>query len=754
MAETEQYDDKPEGDKKEKSARSDYVRYWLDSIDAVEKSDKDWRKDGDGAVRVYRGDKEADDVFARSREFNIFHSNIETTLPAIYNSTPAPDVRRRFGDKDKVAKTVSQIVERCLSYSVDSYEFDELMRQVLFDGLVPGRGVARVRYVPYFVEVEKGEQAEVEPTEGVENDPQPEKGEALAYEEVRCEYVPWKRFRIGPADEWGMVPWIAFEHFLTRKEIEKLSSKEIAENINLDCRVDGSPAGKDDGIKSDTLKRGRVWEIWDKEEKKVIFLAPGYPDDTLYEEDDPLGLENFFPVPRPIQPIMTPGNMTPVCPYRVYQTLVEELNEITGRIKKLVRQIRVRGGYAGGSGDLQNILEADDGELVPLQGMEQWIDNGGLDKAITWWPIEPTVKALAQLYEQREVVKQTIYEVTGISDIVRGASKASETATAQQIKNQWGSLRIQKMQGEVARFARDLFRLKAAIIAKRFAPQTVMMISGVNLLPQAQKQAFQQQAMMGHNGGPPMEGQPAPQPIQLPEEVMRAMEEPSIEEVFGVLQSDMLRSYRIDIESDSTIRADLTRNQQAMNEFLQGTAQYIAAVGPAVQSGQMPPQAAVEVYTAFARNYKLGKQAEDALEKMSEGASKPQPQKPDPEAEKAKAQIQLEQQKAQIQQQNDQSKLALEQRKMEMQAANDQAKMQNEMAMAQQKMRFEMELEREKAAQQYEIEMMKANADIEIKRQQAQEQAQLNAAMSANKMTIAADEAKAKAKMQRQQATQ
>lgn len=750
MAEMD-YEEKPKEDG-DKASKRDFVKFWLDAISAASKEDEDWLKHGEAAVQVYRGDQKADVVFANSREFNIFHSNIETTLPAIYNSTPAPDVRRRFRDKDPVAKTVSQIIERCLSFSVDNYDFDETMRQVLFDGMVPGRGVARVRYVPYFTEMpEPGEQPEApEAPEGAANTAEQKPGEALAYEEVKCEYVPWKRFRVGPADEWNNVPWLAFEHFLTRSEIEKLAGKKVAEQVSLDCKINGEPGGDDNtGIQSDTFRRGRVWEIWDADEKRVLFIATGYPDDVLMEEADPLGLDGFYPVPRPVQPIMTPGNMVPVCPYSVYSTLVEELNEITGRIKKIVRQIRVRGGYAAGGQDLDRMLQADDGELVPLQGLEQWL-QAGLDKAVIWWPIEPAVKALAQLYQQREQVKQTIYEITGISDIVRGASKASETATAQEIKNQWGSLRIQKLQQDVQRFARDLFRLKAEIIAKRFRPETIMMISGIRLLPKEQKALIQQQMQPPA----PVPGQPPAPPPQLPPEVMQAMKEPALEDVQQVLQSDLMRSYRIDIESDSTIRADLTRNQKAMGEFLQGTAQYIGAVGPAVQGGQMPQQAAVEIYTAFARNYKLGKQAEDALETMSEAAQKPQPPKPDPEAEKAKAQIGLEREKMQIQQQGDQARLQLEMQKTQMQAQNDQAKAQSDMALAQQKMQFDMELEREKAGQQYQIEMMKANADIEIKREMAAQQAQLAREQSVNKMYLAEGEAATKAEIARKQSRQ
>jgi len=748
-----EYEDKPESKGKD---RSESVSYWLNSIDAASKAEEDWRKEADGAVNVYRGDKDADNVFARSREFNIFHSNIETTLPAIYNSTPVPDVRRRFSDKDGVAKAVSQLLERNLSYAVDSYDFDETMRTALFDASVAGRGVIRVRYKPYFSEMspEMGEAYPEEPeaAEGVANTAQPEINEQLSYEEVGCEYVPWKRFRMGPADEWSGVPWIAFEHLLSREELKKLAGEKKAYAVSLDCKIGGESAGSDDESQapaSDITRRARVWEIWDREEGKVLFIATGYRDEPLYEESDPYGLEGFFPIPRPIQWINTPGNMVPVCPYSIYRSLVEELNEITFRIKRLVRQIRVRGGYAGGSSDINSLAMADDGELVPFANLEMLLADGGdINKMLLWWPIEPQVKALAQLYQQREQVKQTIYEVTGISDIVRGASKASETATAQEIKNQWGSLRIQKMQQEVQRFARDLFRLKAEIIATKFQPETVMMIAGMHLLPQAQKQALQaQMQMMAQQGGQP--GQPAPQPPQapqLPPEMQKALSEPSFEEVFGVMQSDLMRGYRIDIESDSTVRGDLTRNQRAMSDFLGGTAQYIAAVGPAVQAGQMDAQVAVEIFSAFSRNFKLGKQVEDALEKMAEDAAKPKPPKTDPEVEKNKAAIQLEQQKAQIQQQNDQSRLQLEQQKMQMQAQNDQAKAQSDMVIAQQKMQFEMELAREKAAQDYQLKMMEVNADIEIKRELAAQQAQINVETSRNKMVLAANEAEQRAK--------
>jgi hypothetical protein len=689
---------------KEEALSSDpsFVRFWLDAIDASSKEEEDWRKDADEVIRIYRGDEDGDKP---ASEFNILYSNVETLLPAIYNSTPTPDVRRRFGDKDPIGKTISDILERAISYSLDSYDFDATMRAVLFDGVVPGRGVARVRYVPYMAQ----------------------DGQSVAYEEAVCEYVPWKHFRHGAARVWDDVPWIAFEHFLSRNELRKLNP-ELADKVQLDC----STRGEDDADeqKADIFKRARVWEIWDKESREVIFIATGYAEQALVRERDQLDLTGFWPIPRPVQPIMTPGKLVPVTTYRAYRELAEELNDVTARIKRLVKQIRVRGGYAAMGRDLATLSQGDDGELVPMEGLEAFMDGGDINKLIAWWPIDPAVKAIAQLLQQREAIKQTIYEVTGISDIVRGQSVASETATAQNIKAQWGSLRIQRLQAEVQRFARDLFRLKAEIFATKFSLESLSMITGVKVAPAQMIQQAQQAIAQAQQTQ-----QPAPPQA---EEIAQAA---PAEEVEQVLRSDLMRAYRIDVESDSTIRADLTRNQENMTNFITGLTGYISAVGPVVQAGQMPADAAVEILASFARNFKLGKQAEDAIEKMAEEARKPQPPKPDPEMEKMKAEQQMEQQRLQMDAQAKQQDAALAQQKM-----------QADMQMQQAKAEFDMTLAREKMAQDYQLKMMELSATLEIKRQESAQNMELARENAVAKFGLEKENADRKAELDRKTA--
>jgi hypothetical protein len=188
------------------------------------------------------------------------------------------------------------------------------------------------------------------------------------------------------------------------------------------------------------------------------------------------------------------------------------------RINKLVDQCRPRGAIAGDAADVKRIAEAGDGELVPLNRPDM-VNNGGRDAATTWFPLQPTVEALKVLVEQRNEIKQVIYEVTGIADILRGSTNPNETLGAQQLKAQWGSLRIQDRQAEVQRFARDILRLKAEIIANKFSWETITAQAGIHVPSQAEQMAAQaqlaqmQQAQQSPQGMQGMPGMPqgAPQ---------------------------------------------------------------------------------------------------------------------------------------------------------------------------------------------------------------------------------------------------
>jgi hypothetical protein len=110
-------------------------------------------------------------------------------------------------------------------------------------------------------------------------------------------------------------------------------------------------------------------------------------------------------------------------------------------------------------------------------------------------PIERLVEVAKQLYVARESIKQVIYEITGISDIIRGSSVASETATAQDLKNKWGTVRLRRMQTLVADYARDLFRMSVDCGSEYIPPEKWREITQLLEIPTEQEQAVAKQQL-------------------------------------------------------------------------------------------------------------------------------------------------------------------------------------------------------------------------------------------------------------------
>jgi hypothetical protein len=610
------------------------VKRWLMDLSLADKTEEKWRKTAQQVVDRFRQEGDDYDTFKKGQsKFNILWSNTEVMRPALYHSTPKPDVRRRFRDEDPVGKTASQVLERGLSFSIDSYDFDQVMTLSVLDLLLPGRGVSRVRYEPTLQTVTPppempqpmGQNPDGSPIYAPEHmdetgQPvmqQPEPFDKITYQAVSCEHVAWKDFRRGPGRTWDEVEWISFDHRLTKDQITELADAELAGKVTYDLSDDDEDEKKDDDEGEELFKRALVREVWDKTERKVIFIAPSLKDKPLKETEDSLKLQGFFPIPRPMYALETSDSLIPVELFKLYKDQADELDRITQRINKLIGALKARGLYDPTIGNLEEVSKADDNEMVPAKdsAIAVFAQGGSFDKAIWMWPLDKLITVLKELYIDREQVKATIYEITGLSDILRGDSDPNETLGAQQIKAQSGSRRLRRMQKEVQRYARDLMRLKAEIMSEHFEP-------------------FMFQLMAGDK-------------VQVDDKVM------------AVLRSDMARSYKIDIETDSTIAEDEQQDQKAVTDLLDGITRFVAGVGPVVQAGYMSVNAAMAMLKAIVRRFKFGREVEDALEDAQaqlEEQSK-QPKQPSPEEQAAQAEMQAKQQQMMMDQQAHQADL-------------------------------------------------------------------------------------------------
>lgn len=662
---------------------SGQVKLWLKALDLADKEEEKWRERAGEVVKFYRDAQGSDDAINRKFKYNILYSNTETMAPALFNSDPVPDVRRRFNEPDPVAKIASTVLERVISYSIDQYDFSYVLNSGVKDFLLPGRTVTRVRYKPYMetryerVSVIQGAngftRADGTPlqTEGMESgDISPEAQtapeikqdpmgsyidgeayEAVSYEETYCEHVDWAAFRRGPGKTWDEVPWIAFLHNLTRDEFKKLD-KSIGEKIQLDGSIQPDDKPQDSAPTPDIFKRGQCWEIWDKNTKKVYFIAPAWKHGPVKVVDDPLNLAKFFPIPRPMYAVESPSTLVPTELFRLYRSQAEELDTVTRRLTALTKVMKWRGIYAtteDGTAYMDQMRNALDGDLIPSQSAYAFAQNGGIANYIWLMPLEQLSQVIDKLSLRVEQIKNNIYEIMGIADILRGSSQASETLGAQQLKAQWGSQRLSKMQNEVQRYCRDLCRIMCEIVGEKFSPDTLSKMTGITL-PMNKEEVAQKAAAAGQPVTPEM------------------LEVPTWDDVMALLKDDALRSFRIDIETDSTIQADQQRFQKNLAEFA-------GAIGPMSQgllqmteAGILPSEASIAFMQALARGFKLPRQAMDALDAAG---TKPKQEGPDPEQMKAQAEqarTQADIQKTQLDGQIAMQKGQMEAQRMQMDA--------------------------------------------------------------------------------------
>lgn len=679
------------------------LRRWLLEIKLAEKREKDWRQVGKAILATYRGTKR------KKNSFNILWANTEVLRPALYNSTPKPDVRRRFRQNDKLGKAVSEVSQRSLAYCVDAYDLDACLVNDVLDALLPGRGQSRVKYIPKIKTIPKASSGTPPASVDAAGDATHEEVE---YEQALCDHVQWDDFIHGPGKVWQEVQWVGFKHRLTRDDLIEKFGEEIGRKITLDDADDSDLKDKSNEDLKDTFKRALLWEIWDKDGGKVFFVNESYRESVLYPDGEdgtpPLKFKNFFPCPRPLMLVEDTGNLIPDPLYEQYKEQAQELDRISTRINKIIDACKVRFVYDPTLTELKSLMEAGDNEGIPAEQARAWMANGGIEKAIWWMPIEQIAAVLQQLYLARDAAKAAIYEITGISDIIRGATDPNETLGAQKLKANSASLRLQRMQREVQRYTRDLIRLLAEVIGEHFDPQTLAQMTGLQFPTNAQKQEIQLTIQAFQQSGQQM----TPEIQQKAEQAQQALSMPSWEDIMGVLRSDMQREYRVDVETDSTVAQSLSQDMEGLHEVLTSVVELFTGLGPAVQSGALSIEAAKAMVMTVVRRARMGMEVEDALES---GMQEPKPQA-DPKAAAEAAKQAQAQQQAQHDQQMAQRQQAHEEQIAQRQLAFEQQKAQAEAAAEERRMAMEAHFEERRLQMEADAKARQAEMDMAFQR--------------------------------------
>ncbi len=584
-------------------ADSEQVRYCT-IIEEYEKEYESWEERAKKITERYRDEQESsrDRSSARrtKRRYNLFWSNTQTKKSALYGKDPKPYCERRNDQKDQVSRGACQALESLIGYQMNcGSKFGPVMKKCVLDCLLGGRGTAWVRFEPHFRDIPDSSLSNDEDDDESEDSEQ--KPQEIAYAEVAFDYVHWRDFGHNIARSWEEVCQVWRICYKSREELIKRFGPQTGANIPLDHSA--KVGNEDKADLPEGQRRATIYEIWDKSSKERIYLHKDMSE-LLERMPDPMDFEGFFPCPRPLYSGLTNDSLVPLPDYAQYQDQCAELDRLTQRIESLSRQLQLKGVYDGSKAGLEKLLDSStDGTLIPIANWESFVKDGGISGGISWMPIEVIAAVLLQLYEARDKVKQEIYEISGMSDILRGVSDPRETATAQQIKSSFAQGRLKEAQGDVQEFARELLRLAGDVICKHFPPNVIEMTSGLQFPHEAQ---IQQIKLLQQQGMP------------LPPDAHSMLSQPTWESIIALLKNEEQREIQVNIETDSTILQDEEQDKRSRLEFMQTIGQFLA---PALQSMQEYPATASLIKESIMfviRGFRIGRPLEGLFEETLE----------------------------------------------------------------------------------------------------------------------------------------
>lgn len=586
---------------------------WVEEFTAARAPFKKFHTQGEKVVKRYLSEETNDMLGVDSRTLNLFHSNVVTVKSMLYGNMPKVEVDRRFTDaNDDVARVAGEILSRILNVDIqdDDGTFSEALRACLEDRLIPGLGIARQRYdfrqenrvTPAILDA-YGEEAAPEVVEQVKTD-----------EWVDTVYVNWKDVLWSPARTYAEIRWIAYRAYMTKEELAKRFSEKVANAIPFS---EGTTKTED----KEANPQAEVWEIWCKDSKRVYWFCECYPR-ILEDSAPPLELDGFFPSPIPLIANSTTTKYIPKADYILSQDIYNEIDELQTRISILTRAVKVVGVYDKSSAEIKRIFnEGVENDLIPVENWAKLSEKGGLAGVIDWIPTDSIVKAIDVLTAKLNDKIQQLYQVTGMSDIMRGASSPYATAAEQKIKAQFASTRIQAMQDDLARFASDLQNIKVQIIARYYSPEQILTQSNIMTTPDAQ---YAQQAV-------------------------------------ELIKNPEVSRWRIVVRPESLAISDYAQLQNERTEYINALSMFLQSAAPLIEQAPQTSSFLVELLKWGLAGFRGSRQIEGVVDRAIDALNKNPPQKSneDPaaqvkaQAEQAKSQAEM--QKLQLEMQRDQA---------------------------------------------------------------------------------------------------
>lgn len=451
---------------------NDEVKKWIDRISSAEKKWQVYHDLIKDIREYYKNEK-------KKNKQNIFWSSIETLKPFIYFKPPTPYVERKSKTANPVEDCACKILEKALNQNLEAQDFDGVIKYARNDYLISGLGLTYEKYVPSFEKIMQAVTVEV-PVLGEQEVAQKEV-EILTDAKVETSYIDPQKliFDCNHVNVWEDCEWVAQIIEMTKGEVIEQFGKDIADKL-----ID-----KLNPLENELDKATNVYRIWDKKDGKIIYLSKEVKDKFLRVDNDVLKIEGFYPFTKPLFATLTNDGLIPVPDYSEIKCQLDELDGVNSRMKLTMQALKVSGAYDGSFPELANLLDKDV-TLIEVSDFDKIREKGGIEGFVGFMPIGQYIDALQALAERRAQLMQAIYEITGVSDIMRGNSDPSETATAVTKKTNFGTLRNQDRQNDMQRYLTDVLKIKAEIICEMWTPELLAQYAEPDTQPDIVMQAI------------------------------------------------------------------------------------------------------------------------------------------------------------------------------------------------------------------------------------------------------------------------
>ena len=555
------------------------VKKW---IGRVKKANEKWEPYHDKIkeIRDYYTNKSV------KNKQNIFWSSIETLKPFIYFKAPTPYVERKDKKENPVYDEACAILEKALVWDMERQDFDGVIKYARNDFLLSGLGLVYEQLEPKFATIDDGFGGTTE---------------VLSELVVATKYFNPKRFICDCSNVkvWEDVEWVAQKIKMTKREVIEQFGGEVANEL-IDPTMD-----RDEELEQKT----EVYRIWDKKDRRIIYLSEKVTKRFLRVDEGLWDLEGFFPFPKPVFATLANNGVIPTPDYTEIKCLLDELDGVTLRMELTMKALKVSGAYDGSFPELANLLNKDV-KLIQVADFDKIKQAGGIKGLVDFMPIEQYVSALEVLAERRSMLIQAIYEITGVSDIMRGNSDPSETATAVTKKTNFGTLRNQDRQNDFQRFITDLLKIKAEFIVEQMPTEQLMSFAT----------------------------------SENPAIVMAAIQ---------LLKEEKLRNLTLGVETDTSFMQseEMAKTTEAVKIINDMVNQSFAAISaqPALLPLYKQMIEAVVVTLPSARQFATA--IEESFKRIEAELNQPDEEQPNPEMIKAQAEVQKNQNEMQIKEQ-------------------------------------------------------------------------------------------------------